>query len=115
MATAGGQKMVLAICAKDKRLWIYEEASGVNHLIPVTNFYNELMLEKNVRDPEVALDSKRLFTDLSSWTDAELLRAFAAYNKLRTKVKLESPILVPQEQRPSWVRRLVRSISPRQG
>jgi hypothetical protein len=113
MATASGQKMVLAICSQDKRLWIYEEASGVNHLIPVTNFYNELMLQKNVRDPEVALDSKRLFTDLGSWTDAELLRAFAAYNKLRTKVKLESPILLPQEQRPSWVRRLVGSISPR--
>jgi len=81
----------------------------------VTNFYNELMLQKNVRDPGVALNSKRLFTDLGSFADVEILRAFASYNKVRTKVELESSIIIPQEPRPSWVRRLIRSISPRKG
>jgi hypothetical protein len=115
MVTASGQRISLALCPQDKRLWVYEESSGVNHLIPVTNFYNELMLQKNVRDPSIALDWKRLFTDLGSFADAELLRAFAAYNKLRTKVDLESSIVVPQDPRRSWIRRLVTSVSPRKG
>lgn len=115
MITAAGRRILLAICAHDKRLWVYGEASGVNHPIPVTNFYNELMLQKNVRDPGVALNSKRLFTDLGSFADVEILRAFASYNKVRTKVELESSIIIPQEPRPSWVRRLIRSISPRKG
>jgi hypothetical protein len=115
MITEAGQKILLAICAQDRRLWVYEEASGVNHPIPVTNFYNELMLQKNVRDPGVALDSKRLFTDLDSFTDAELLRAFVSYNKLRTKVTLQTSILIPQEPRPPLLQRLMRSISPRKG
>ena len=115
MATTGGQRILLAVCARDRRMWVYEEASGVNHPIPVTNFYNELMLQKNIRDPGVALDSRRLFTDLGSYTDVDLLRAFASYNRLHAKVGLESSILIPEEPKPSWVHRLLRAKPPRNG
>ena len=80
---------VLALCAKDRRLWVYDESDQVNHLIPVTNYYNELMLHKNTRDPKTALDSKRLFTELSSYSDDDLTYAFLTYNKLKTKVHAE--------------------------
>ncbi|MDE3057423.1 MAG: hypothetical protein KGJ59_05655, partial [Bacteroidota bacterium] len=51
-----GNALVLAACPSDKRLWIYDGSDGVVHLIPVTNFYNELMMHKRVRDPEIALE-----------------------------------------------------------
>jgi hypothetical protein len=77
----------------------------------VTNFYNELMLHRNVRVPAVALESKRLFLDLNDFTDVDLIRAFVTYNKLRTKVTLDRPIVVPQERKPSWLKRIARAVS----
>ncbi|HET7152282.1 MAG TPA: hypothetical protein VFJ29_00820, partial [Candidatus Kapabacteria bacterium] len=61
---------------------------GTNHLIPVTNFYNELMIFKQIRDPKVALDHKNLFTYLTQFTDAELIGAFKHYNVLYKKVDI---------------------------
>ncbi len=83
-----GIALTLAICPSDKRLWIYDGSDGVVHLIPVTNFYNELMMHKRVRDPEIALDSQHLFRDLSSYSDSDLTAAFIGYNNLRKKVEL---------------------------
>jgi hypothetical protein len=92
MRTGSGERLVLALCAPDRRLWVHTAASLVNRLIPVTNFYNEIMLHKNIRDPKVALDSRRLFTDLGSFTDGDLARAFETYNALKTKVHVDGPV-----------------------
>ncbi len=83
---------VLALCATDRRIWVHDPSSEVNRLIPVTNFHNELVLHKNIRDPNVALDSKRLFADLPQYSDADLTYAFRTYNTLRTKVHVEGPM-----------------------
>lgn len=85
---AVGKSLTLAICPSDKRLWIYDDSDGVVHLIPVTNFYNELMMHKRVRDPEIALDSQNLFRNLSTYSDSDLTAAFVGYNNLRKKVEL---------------------------
>jgi hypothetical protein len=87
------RRFVLAICEKDRRLWVHEAGTQVNHLIPVTNYYNELMLHKNIREPNLALDSKRLFTDLPAFSDDDLAYAFLTYNKLKAKVRLEGPVV----------------------
>ena len=84
---AGGFAL-LAICAKDKRIWVYDERDGVNHLIPVTNFHNALMLYKGIRDPAVALAADNLFKFLPSYSDADLIAAFVQYNKVRRKLDL---------------------------
>ena len=89
MHTQAGELLVLVLCPRDKRLWVYDAASKVNRLIPVTNYYNELMLHKNIRDPKVAFDSNRLFTELASYSDEDLTYAFLTYNKLKTKVHVE--------------------------
>lgn len=89
---------VLAICPTDHRLWVYDGATEVNHLIPITNFYNELMLHKNVRDPNIAFDSKRLFADLSRYSDADLRHAFLTYNKLKTKVHISGNLIYGQKE-----------------
>lgn len=82
------ENTVLAIAGNEKRLWVYERRSGMALLIPITNYYNELMLLKNIRDPKVALKAGLLFENLHSYTDADLAAAFHAYNKLRPKVQL---------------------------
>lgn len=106
MSTTAGQRFVLAVCSHDKLLWVYDEKTKVNHPIPPTNFYNELMLHKNIRDPKIALDSKRLFTDLATYLDRDLMLAFVTYNKLRAKILSDQPIVVPEEPQPSFFKRM---------
>ena len=89
---AGGAA-ALALCKTDKRIWIHDERDAVNHLIPVTNFHNALMLQKNVRDPATALASDNLFRFLDSYSDADLTAAFVHYNKLRKKVELGTVVM----------------------
>ena len=50
------------------------------------------MLHKNIRDPKIALDSRRLFSELQSYSDADLTYAFLTYNKLKTKVRLPESV-----------------------
>jgi hypothetical protein len=97
---------VLALCATNGRLWLYEEPDQINHLIPVTNFYNELMLHKNIRDPRIAFDSKKLFSDLASFSDDDLTRAFITYNALKTKVHFAGPVAAGQGEKPGFVTKL---------
>jgi hypothetical protein len=107
MLTGKGRTLVLALCKNDERIWVYDDVSGVNHPIPLTNFYNELMLHANVRDPHVALNSKRLFSDLHMYSDVMLSRAFGSYNKLKTKIVFEDNLQVPGERTSSWFNRLL--------
>jgi hypothetical protein len=88
-----GLSATLAVCVNDKRLWISDEGDGVNHLIPVTNFHNAIMLHKNIRDPERALAAGNFFRDLHTFSDADLTAAFVQYNKLRKKVDLGAVVL----------------------
>jgi hypothetical protein len=79
---------ILAISPPEKRLWLYDGSAGMNHPIPITNFYNELMLFKSIRDPAIALRSSLLFENLHQYTDADLHAAFIAYNRFRKRVEL---------------------------
>jgi hypothetical protein len=108
MHTVTGKQeyFVLAVCGKDKRLWVYDETTQVNHLIPMTNFYNELMLHKNIRDPKIALDAKRLFTELSLFSDRDLVYAFLTYNKLKMKVHLAGNVETEMKENTGVFRKL---------
>jgi hypothetical protein len=99
-------RFVLAVCSADRRLWVCDEATRVNRLIPVTNFYNEIMLHKNIRDPKVALDSKRFFADLGSYTDTDLAHAFRTYNALKTKVHVDGVVEPETAERGGILHRL---------
>ena len=108
MKTTTGRELVLAICAKNERLWVFDIPSGVNHPVPMTNFYNEVMLHRRVRDPETALDPRRLFSRLDEFTDGDLVRAFSSYNKIRTKIPLQDEIVEPRtESKSSLLGRLI--------
>jgi hypothetical protein len=89
--------LMLVIAKQERRLWVYDKATGINHLIPITNFHNELMLHRNIRDPKIALRSNLFFEDLTSYKDTELQAAFIAYNKLRPKVEVKQSEYVQKE------------------
>ena len=94
-----GASATLAICAADKRIWIFDEESGVNHLIPVTNFHNAIMLHKSIRDPGTALEAANFFKHLPTFSDPDLTAAFVQYNKLRKKIELGRVIASQPKQR----------------
>lgn len=98
MRRENGTDVTLAVCVNDRRLWVCDAEDGVNHLIPVTNFHNALMLYKNIRDPERALAADNFFKDIQTFSDVDLTAAFVHYNKLRKKVDLGT-VLFPETKK----------------
>ncbi len=90
-------KVVVAIAPQSRRLWVYESDTGINHLIPQTNFYNEIMRVKNERDPRIALDVKRLFTHNNELSDKEIVQGFLTYNKYLNKIKIDYSLFTKTE------------------
>jgi hypothetical protein len=115
MSSARGETFSLAICSSDKQLWVYDAQTGVNHVIPPTVFFNELMLHKNIRDPHIALDVNNIFLKLTSYSDRDLIHAFRTYNQIRTKIPLESPIQLPPQEDRSFLRRLQEFFGKKEG
>lgn len=108
---SAADRLVLALCTVDRRLWVHDSSNGVNRLIPVTNYYNELMLHKNIRDPKIALESRRLFSDLSKYSDADLTYAFFTYNKIKTKVHIEGVLEPGQKESRGLAARILKLFS----
>lgn len=99
--------LLLAISPVKGVVWLYDGTAMTSTLIPVSSFYNEIMLLRRQRDPSVALDYKRLFTELESFNDAELRDSFVRYNNSFRKVdpdRLLKPQLPAQPQ--SLLRRI---------
>ncbi|MDZ7765078.1 MAG: hypothetical protein U5K00_11700 [Melioribacteraceae bacterium] len=91
-------KVVVAIAPESKKLWVYEAETGINHLIPQTNFYNEIMRVKNERDPKIAIDVKRLFSNHDELSDVEIVQGFLMYNKYLNKIKIDYSLFTPDEK-----------------
>ena len=88
--------LTLALSPAEKRLWVHDAATGIVHLIPITNYYNELMLQKQIRDPDIALHHRLFWERVDGQTDADLRAAFIAYNRLKHRVEIR-PGLPPPE------------------
>lgn len=93
---AGG-KLVLAVSMEEERIWLYDSRIAVNILIPLTNFFNELMLYKKIKDPQIALNPKRLFTHLNDFSDNDLIQGFLCYNKYLNRVKIDESIFTKEK------------------
>ena len=89
--------IVLAIAPKHQKIWVYNSRSGINHLIPVTNYYNELMMILNNKDEEIALNPGRLFTHLDEFTDEQLIQGFLTYNKYWKRIELDNHLFEKKE------------------
>lgn len=104
LPTGSGSTVTLAICPRDRRLWVHIGRNGMCRPVPVTLFYSELMRRTGMRDPAIALRSDRLFDALGSFTDQELAIAFISYNHVRAKVADDDPLMPPAPRR-SFLRR----------
>lgn len=82
----GTPGQALGICRADRRLWIFDGGPMTCRPMPVTNYHNELMLLKHIRDPEIALVSAKLFELLDDYSDGDLVNAFRAYNRISAKI-----------------------------
>ncbi|MDO8548564.1 MAG: hypothetical protein Q7S39_00230, partial [Ignavibacteria bacterium] len=85
-------KYLLVIVPLHKKIWIHEYKSGINFLIPLSNFYNELMRVCGIRDSNVALNPSSFFENLKNFNDVELKLAFLSYNKYLKRVDIKEPI-----------------------
>jgi len=85
-------KYILAIATLHKRIWLHEYKSGINFLIPLSNFYNELMRVCSIKDTKVALNPSSFFENLKNFNDVELKLAFLSYNKYLKRVDIKEPI-----------------------
>jgi len=78
-------KFLLAIAPLRKKMWLYDFGNGVNHLIPISNFYNELMRTRNIRDMKAVRNPNSFFEKIDSYHDQEIITAFFSYNKYMRK------------------------------
>ncbi len=90
--------LTLALAPAEERIWVHDAGSGMVHLIPITNFYNELMRIRQVRDPAIALHSRLFWVQFGTQTDAELRAAFTAYNRLKHRVDIRPAPAPPAPQ-----------------
>ena len=72
-----------------KKILLTDISSGYNALVPVSNFYNELMFVKNIRDPKIALKPQLFFNDVEHYTDSDFKEAFIRYNKIFRRAEIE--------------------------
>ncbi len=87
-----GNNYLLAISPANKKIWLYHTESGVNNLIPVSNFYSYLMMVKNIRSSKVVLKPDLFFSDQKNYADVELISAFILYNKYFNRVKIKEDL-----------------------
>jgi hypothetical protein len=106
ITASADQVLDLVLCSKDRRIWVFDSLSGVNAPIPVTGFYNELMLQTGIKDPGIALEPQRLFDLSRSPSDSDLIKAFSSYNNVRKKVAIEGTLKIAVEPKLNWLERV---------
>jgi len=82
-------KYIIAIAPVHKKIWVHDIENKINYLIPLSNYYNHLMLVKKIRDPKIALKPNLFFSNLESYEDSDLVSAFLLYNKYFRRIKLD--------------------------
>ncbi len=79
--TNGSLKYILAISVAKKVLWLHHESSGFNQLLPLTNFYDELLRTKHIRDAKLISHPASFFEMVDDFTDTEYIKALLEYDK----------------------------------
>ncbi len=79
--------LILVISPSDKKIWLHELDSGINYIIPVTNFFNELLRQRReLIDRVGGLNTNFIFENIDKFSDADINNAFINYSKLFSKV-----------------------------
>lgn len=86
--TSNKNELVLALSKMKQSIWLHESHMGINHIIPVTNFINELLLVKKTIVKSDGINMANVFSNLASFTDDDFHKAFLKYNKDWKKVRM---------------------------
>ncbi|MGH2575503.1 MAG: hypothetical protein ACRDFC_07370, partial [Ignavibacteria bacterium] len=81
--------LVLAVSKANKSIWLYDGKTQVNHIIPVTNFINELLRGNKSVDKAKGINIDYVFSNLQQFTDDDFRGALEEYNKHWRKVDLK--------------------------
>ena len=95
-------EIILVIAPAHKKVWVYNSKSGINHFVPVTNFYNEMIMQTNIKDTEIALNPGKLFSNLDDFSDEQLIEGFLVYNKYWKRVELDYHLFEKKNRKNSF-------------
>ncbi len=90
-------KFILAVAPVHKKIWLHNFVTGVNHLIPVSNFYNQLMMVKDIKNSRVALHPEIFFEHLSEYSDQDFISALITYNKYLKRFDIDLTYFLAQK------------------
>lgn len=82
-------EIVIVIAPVHKRIWVYENKSGINYFIPVTNFFNEIIRIRAIKDAKNLPKPNSIFTDTNSFSNEEIAQGFLLYNKHWKKIEID--------------------------
>lgn len=85
---SGERKVVLAISLKMRTIWVYDSISGINYIIPLTNFLNELLRGNTKIDRTKGVNINYIFENMDLFSDDDFVKAFVQYNKQYRKINL---------------------------
>jgi hypothetical protein len=92
--------IVLVLSPKNFSVWLYEAKTGLNHIIPVTNFINELLRGNTSIDKTKGINIAYVFENLNKFSDNEFIKAFVQYNKQWRKIELiDSEAAINEEKK----------------
>jgi len=98
-----GMNYLLAIAPNDHKIWLYEKSSGINYPVPVSNFYNELLRLRRETRKEFYQNTNKLFENLDSFSESEIILAFLLYCKYKRKFNfdylIEKYLTVPDKKK----------------
>lgn len=78
----------LVIDRTNRKIWLHNHLTGVNHLIPVSNYFNELMRLKEIKDEKFFKNPSSFFENLDRFAPVDFKLAFYQYNKFMRKFNL---------------------------
>ena len=81
-------KVVLTISLNKRAIWLYEQETQINHIIPVTNFINELLRGNTKIDRTKGININYVFENIKIFSDNDIVKAFIQYNKQYRKINL---------------------------
>lgn len=100
----------LAVAPEHKMLWLYEKESGINYIIPVSNFYSNLMMVRGVKKHEKVSNPSLFFEELSAFSDNDLTAAFILYNKNMRRFSIENLYerVTVKEEKKSFIQKFLK-------
>jgi predicted RecA/RadA family phage recombinase len=90
---------ILSISPAKKVLWLHHANSGFNQLLPITQFYDELLRTKHIRDARLISHPSSFFERIDDFDDDEYIKALLEYDKKASR-KFDTTGIVTETMKP---------------